>query len=224
MESQLKNDIFQWDVANWSQSLTLWEKYGDEIKGKRCLALGERDGGLSLWLALKGSDVVASDLNGVTEQAKSLHTKYNVQNNIEYRAIDMLDIQYPDNTFDMVVFKSVLGALSTKQNQQKAIDEIYRVLKPGGLLLFAENAKGSFLHVFLRKYFTNWSTYWRYLSSSEDVALFSSFSNLEMDCYGFWGLFGRSEKQKNLLSVLDRFSNRMIPKKNRYILFGVAKK
>ena len=45
------------------------------------------------------------------------------------------DIQYPDNYFDFVTCQTLLLHLD---NPEKAIKEMYRVLKPGGLLLCVE--------------------------------------------------------------------------------------
>ena len=71
--------------------------------------------------------------------------------------------------FDLVIFKSVLGALRTKQRQEQALGEIYRVLRPGGVLLFAENLVGSSLHARLRSRFVPWEGGWRYLDMKNDA-------------------------------------------------------
>jgi len=114
------------------------------------LDLGARNGGTSLFFALKGLNCVCSDLKGPTEQAKILHKKYNVCELIRYECVDCASIDYPDNTFDIVAFKSVMGSVGANKNFDninKAFDEIYRVLKSDGILLFCENLRGGFLHM-----------------------------------------------------------------------------
>lgn len=47
---------------------------------------------------------------------------------------NIVNIQYPDDTFDVVYCMDVLGSLA-HHDRQKAADEMLRVLKPGGLLI-----------------------------------------------------------------------------------------
>ena len=44
-------DIIQWDVKNWKNALSFWEAHFDIRPGMKVLALGEREGGLSLYFA-----------------------------------------------------------------------------------------------------------------------------------------------------------------------------
>lgn len=46
--------------------------------------------------------------------------------------IDVTDIQFPDNTFDLIICSHVLGHVP---DEPKAIAELFRVLKPGGQAL-----------------------------------------------------------------------------------------
>ncbi len=46
-------------------------------------------------------------------------------------AMDITDIQFPDSHFDYIICSHVLGHIP---DEQKAISELYRVLKPGGNL------------------------------------------------------------------------------------------
>ena len=48
-----------WDVRNWSRALAFWQRHLDDSHPRRALALGERGGGLSLWLASQGIEVSA---------------------------------------------------------------------------------------------------------------------------------------------------------------------
>lgn len=179
MSKEQLHDIIEWDVVYWSKGLEYFSGTGYDFNEKYSLAIGERHGGLSLWMALNGASVVSTDLNGVSEEAKKKHTHYGVDKNITYREANVLSLDFPSNTFDVVMFKSVIGALGEKQLQQQAISEIRRVLKPGGVLFFAENLVSSPLHGWLRKKFINWAGYWRYITIQEATGFcgeFSSFS------------------------------------------------
>ena len=153
LDKALLADVFQWDVGTWSKALRVWEAVLAPLPQGRALALGEREGGLSLYLAMHGHRVICSDLSSPEPSARPLHERYQVHPRVAYEAQDITNIQHPDNSFDVVMFKSVIGALSTKERQLKALAEIHRVLRPGGVLLFAENLGGSRLHRWMRKRF-----------------------------------------------------------------------
>jgi 2-polyprenyl-3-methyl-5-hydroxy-6-metoxy-1,4-benzoquinol methylase len=63
MHTRLIDDIIGWDIDNWSKFLLFCERFLDHNPaGKQALEVGAREGGLSLYLALKGYEVVCSDL------------------------------------------------------------------------------------------------------------------------------------------------------------------
>ncbi len=217
-------DIIEWDVVNWSKCLKFFDSSDIGLKGKKALAIGERHGGLSLWLALNGAEVISTDLNGVSEEAKKKHREYEVENRISYSEQNILELGYPESTFDVVMFKSVIGALGKKELQQQAISEILRVLKPGGVLLFAENLVSSPLHGWLRKKFIKWATYWRYVTHGEVAEFCREFSHYKVSSAGFLGALGRNESQRKLLGLLDNFLEKTVPRKYHYIIFVVAVK
>ncbi|RYM32797.1 class I SAM-dependent methyltransferase [Brumimicrobium glaciale] len=224
---ELTQDIFEWDILNWSKALDFWTKEID-IKDKnfKCLELGGRRGGLSLWLAMNNNSVICSDLESPEEIAEKLHTKYNCTDKIEYQSICATDIPY-ENAFDIVVFKSIMGGISGNGQdhlKKQMIDQIYKSLKPNGKLLFAENLESSFIHKGFRKTFIKWGERWNYLKHDEIKHVFSSFDKVKFKTVGFFGTFGRSESQRNFLSKLDNVVTKVVPKSKRYILFGVAEK
>lgn len=220
-------DIVEWDVENWQHALFFWEKQlpTDDLILK-CLELGGRRGGPSLWLASKGYDVVCSDLENPEEYAKKLHSNYDLKGTIRYEAISATDIPY-ENEFDVIVMKSIIGGISRLERdelQQKVIDECYKALKPGGKLLFAENLESSMLHRFARKKFIKWGGDWNYLKFKNVPKLFSRWNKLHFETIGFFATFGRSEKQRRFLGKIDKVLKPLTPKKLRYIVYGVGEK
>lgn len=227
MTQKRTKDIMQWDVKSWSKALSYWESNIVWDKVQNGLELGGREGGLSLWLALKGKTVVCSDLKNVKETAQQLHLQYNITSHITYQDIDATDIPY-ENYFDIIVFKSIIGGIGRNDNygiQQKVFNEIYKALKPGGKLLFAENLKASSFHQRVRKRFVNWGSSWRYVSINEMRKFLKDFSNCEIKTTGILGTFGRNESQRNLLSSMDKLIlNKICPENWKYICYGIAEK
>jgi SAM-dependent methyltransferase len=227
MTRKIIRDILQWDVKSWSKALTYWEKSIEWDEVQNGLELGGREGGLSLWLALKGKAIICSDLKDVKNTAEQLHLLYDVSSWINYEDIDATNIPY-ENYFDLILFKSIIGGIGRNDNyeiQKKVFKEIHKALKPGGKLLFAENLSASPLHQLLRKQFVNWGSSWRYVSVEEMEEFLEEFSSYQMKTTGVLGAFGRNESQRNFLSIIDDLIlNKVCPGGWKYISYGIAEK
>jgi len=217
-------DFVQWDVQNWGKAISFWQPYIDQVSKGKAAAFGEREGGVSLWLALNDVAVECSDYTVFESTPLEIHEKHQVSDRITYSQQDITSISFPDNSFDFVLFKSVIGALATKERQQAALDELHRILKPGGYLLFAENTEATGMHRFARKKFTNWGERWRYLKWKEMDQMLSKFKKTEKKSVGFFATFGRSEGQRKFLSKIDRVFSPLVPKSWRYIMIAACQK
>jgi SAM-dependent methyltransferase len=233
-ESPNRSNFVGWDVRNWSVALDFWAAHTKQtIANCSALELGSQDGGLSLWLALQGANVVCSDVGPPSENAIRQHQASGVSHLIQYRSINAVEIPY-ENEFDIVMFKSVLGAVGKgrsdseeerRARQARAMMQIYRSLKKGGELFFAENLIASPFHQFFRRRFVEWGTLWRYVSLEEMNTFLSAFSRVEYRALGFAGAFGRVEVQRNVLAMLDQaILNHVVPDSWKYIMVGVARK
>lgn len=223
-KKELMQQIVGWDVENWSKAVDYWEKNA-AVKGREleCLELGSAMGGMSLWLALNKNKVLCTDLNGPEPSAKALHEKYNCHTRVSYGALDATNMTY-ENTFDLVLFKSIMGGICTDDNSKKArlIDQMHKALKPGGMLLFAENLEATTLHKVARKRFGTKG--WNYLRLNEVDQVFAPFSSVQYSTAGFFGCFGRTERQRALLGKADALLDKLIPAASKYIVFGIAVK
>lgn len=226
-------DIIEWDVENWSKALPFWERFlprpGPHLK---ILTLGERNGGLALWLALKGYNVIYSDRVPPKQTAINLHEAYKVSDKVTYLEIDVYNIPFDDNTFDVILCKSMIGGLKlsyhdkktrTLDNQKIACEEIKRVLKPGGIFLGAENMRGSFLHQRLRAIKGKLKE-WRYLSCSDVRYIFSNFYTVDLKCYGFLGTKHPSNLINKISGGLNSLLSGLLPPGYLYISFIAARK
>ena len=225
-DEDFHSDVVQWDTVNWGKALEFWKPHFPKDEALKVLDIGGRTGGLSLWFASMGHQVLCTDLRLPKDTAEALHLKHKVQDLITYATLDASNISHVEE-FDIVAFKSVLGAVSNQgrdENKQAMIDGIWRSLKPGGMLFFAENLEASIVHQFFRKRFTSWGDNWNYLNFQETEKLFSQFSSTKFNTYGFIGAFGRSETQRRTLGKIDGAINFAVPKRGRYIISGICKK
>jgi ubiquinone/menaquinone biosynthesis C-methylase UbiE len=114
------------------------------FQGKSLLEIGCGLGTDSLQFARNGAMVTGVDL---TEESVALAQKrfelYGMQG--EFRAADAENLPFADNSFDAVYS---FGVLHHTPNTQRAIDEVYRVLKPSGEIVIMLYHKHS-LHVWL---------------------------------------------------------------------------
>jgi SAM-dependent methyltransferase len=222
-------DIVGWDIGNWSRALRFWDAHLDfHGKSVSCLELGcGAKSSLSLWLALRGNRVVCSDLGGVPETIRRAHARYGVSNLVEYADVDARRMTFAGD-FDVVIFKSMLGGVSQDlqgADAENIVGRIYEALRPGGVLLFAENLESTRLHAFLRKRFAAGAKGWRYFSRSELESTLHRFRSFESATFGCLGCFGRSEAQRRILGRFDEgLVDRIVPSTWHYIVAAVARK
>jgi len=99
---------------------------------KNCLDIGCGSGGTSIALAQNGAQVTALDHNAA--RVNLLKARLGQESAIQVLHTDAHTLQFPDQQFDLVILQDVIEHLP---KPQEALNEIYRVLKTGGLLYFS---------------------------------------------------------------------------------------
>ena len=223
-DDALMKDVLVWDVRTWTAAVDFWDRSLPQDGSQfTCLEIGAGPGGPSLWLALKGHEVICSNLKNTEIMAAPIHEKYGVSAKIRYQDIDATNVPY-ENYFDVVIFKSVLGGVGSLQVD--AMAQILKSLKPGGILLFAENIRGTVFHRLARSIaYRIRGTSWRYPTLAQMRALLDGFSTVEMHTTGVVAMFGNTESRRTALAGVDqRFLNRVTPRSWKYVSYGVATK
>ncbi len=207
---QIIDDAFEWDIASWSRALPHWLPAMREVVQRemhpKAIDIGGRNGGLSLLAAVEGFDVVCTDLTHPRESAEPLHKKHHVDDRISYAALDITDA-------------AAIAPHSGQYANMRAL------LKPGGVLCFAENLDGTALHRFFRRRFTRWGAEWNYPSLVKLREMMRE-AGFEVDdaTTGVSACFGRNERQRNALAKFDSgLANSLTPATWKYIAYGTAK-
>jgi len=109
----------------------LLEQMGD-LCGKRLLELGSGAGEGAVYFACLGADVVATDLSPrMLEVVKKVAAIHGVAVETVVSSAEKLSV-FPPNSFDVVYAANVLHHVDI----EKCLDEVKRVLKPGGVGAF----------------------------------------------------------------------------------------
>lgn len=122
-------DKLREEIEPISYSYSLHEY--SEFKGKMVLDVGSGNGYVLSKYAREGANVYGIDITDVgIKLCRERFEHFGIKGNFE--VADAQDIPFQDNTFDCVCS---MGVLHHVPNTSKALDEIYRVLKPGGRLI-----------------------------------------------------------------------------------------
>jgi len=132
----------------WNTPLhTPQDKFGNlfdyrQFQGKQVLELGCGMGCMAMNWAKKGADVTAVDLNPVAvAQTRRRFEIYGLTGNI--LEMDAENLNFQEGSFD---FAYSWGVLHHSPNLKNALDEIFRVLKPGGATGVMLYNRDSFLY------------------------------------------------------------------------------
>jgi len=223
-------DFVGWDVPTWSAAIEYWDRLlaaHPKREHERGLELGAHYGGLSLYLAARrGVTMVCTDLKSPEHWARPQHEAFGMDRLIVWEPANALELGYQDASFDFVIFKSLLGEIGTtdkRDNKRLMVAEVLRVLKPGGVVLFAENMVASPVHVLARSAFRGWGKNWGYTTIPEMRELFAEFTELHYETTGFLVAFAPS-RLKPLVREIDRRLDLLLPENSRYVIYGSAVK
>lgn len=127
-----------WGHTQWARheeiaadEMSILEKYVDQ---KEVLEIGAGAGRITRYLAQRARFTTATDY--LPEIVQSLNGILGDMPNLISRIDDITESQLSDASFDLVLFlENGLGSILCEKKRAKAIEEMIRVLRPGGLLI-----------------------------------------------------------------------------------------
>jgi len=140
-------------LPEYEESKKHWKIFysEDEVKSKTVLDAGCGTGIFSIIFAKSGAaKVTGIDISeGSLQTARNLKNKFDLHN-AEFMQQDMLNLPFPDETFDIVW---AWGTVHHTTDPFGAVSELLRVLRKGGSILLAvyTRTKLTFLHEIIRK-------------------------------------------------------------------------
>ncbi len=131
LQSSIQKElIYNERIAEYPYVFKQLGAFGDKIK--TVMDIGSNDSILPLQLATVGYEVTALD---------QINTENIYHPNMKFICQDLFDNSFEDNTFDAIVSVSVIehmgfgfyGDKVMEDADKKAFEEVYRMLKPGGV-------------------------------------------------------------------------------------------
>lgn len=136
------NDLITFGIARyWRKKLVKWSDVKDT---DRILDIATGTGDLAFDFYYKQGAFYRKQVTGVDfcepmlEVARQKATKRKAE--IDFTFGDACNLQFDDETFDVV---SISYGLRNVENTKKAIQEMYRILKPGGRMMILETGSES---------------------------------------------------------------------------------
>lgn len=128
----IANDFSESRYQVWPEMIA-WQKYFKD--GQKVLDIGCGNARMTQLFVDKKIEYVGCDISAeLINIAKAKCQQYNFKT-VDFQVVDIRQLPWLDDNFDIVLAVAVLHHLPHPDNRWRALQEMYRVLKPGGMLL-----------------------------------------------------------------------------------------
>ena len=104
--------------------------------GNKVLDIGSGNGKLVISMAEKGNTVIGLDVSKIAlDKARERLNNYSQELSVDFRLGDARKLPFEDNTFHFITSQDLIEHIS-EEDFKIHLNEVYRVLKPGGRYLF----------------------------------------------------------------------------------------
>lgn len=198
--------------------------------GLRILDVGCGNGYSTIEIAKKFNvDIVGVDYSSIMIDSahKSLRESGKIKGKVTFKEMDVMNLDFEDNRFDIVLTERCLINIIGWDNKEKALREIYRVIKKSGKYLMIEANKGGLDKLnSLRKIFDlePIKTVWHNENFDEDLLnrfIKTRYKLIERRNFGFYYIVTRvihpalvapeSPKYEAKINVIAKELNLMLP-------------
>jgi SAM-dependent methyltransferase len=220
----------QWDIPTWTRAVEYWTIKLASRRNCSALEIGSRDAQLATLLTRRFNlDVVCTELYWPHATAAGLSNDAGADSRVGFCINDARQLPFRDQSFDVVLAKSVLGgiagvadaAIGPQAGLRGVLAECARVIRPGGLLLVAEGVEASPVHRRLRAS-REWNQWWHYPSLTEFRASLAELGQVDLRTTGLVSAIvpDRLGPLKKLISAADEIVSRAAPERLRYLAYG----
>ncbi len=139
------------DMFQWRRHMAVVEMPLAELRGQSVLEIGPGAGGHSALFAKHGARMTSVDIT--FDRARATQSKFDLLDDLAEGCGalqgDAEDLPFAEGTFDIVYSN---GVLHHTHDTKRAMDEVFRVLKPGGqavIMLYCKSSWHYWLNMFL---------------------------------------------------------------------------
>lgn len=211
---------YYYGLRRWQQDY--YSRIASECRASDVLEYGCGMGEMSFYLAKEGGarSVLAIDISDVAVEAGNRRAKSHGLKHLDFRVMDAHNLSIPDCSFDVVIGSGILHHLVT----ERALCEVSRVLRPGGVAIFGEPLGTNPLINFYRRMTPEARTVDEHPFIDRDFDICREyFSSTTITHYGFlslgavplrrWGFAGK------ILDILERADGAIL---NRTLLWRLG--
>lgn len=213
LSGEWKLDAEDWEKFSRMDRVTDGYSYSvkalGDVTGKNILDFGCGNGWLSVLLAKMGANVSGFDISDeAIRVATSMAECNGVSDSTRFRVGSAYNVDFPDESFELIIGQAILHHLEDKERLSKEID---RLLRPGGKAVFYECFGDSLILERIRLWVpvaTEGAPHWDEQLKYADVEVLNNLFDVRYKEFGLLSRLDRvvkSRRIKRALQDLDYF-------------------